>query len=191
LRILVKPLAFAILAAPAAWLAIAYASGALAASPWRFLIQESGLWSVRVLALSLALGPLAAWTGWRWPRRIRRMAGLFGAFYAALHVWAWTRQYGYDWPFLGLEIITRLFLAIGAVGIVCLAPMIATSYDAAHRFLGAARWRQVHLLIYPTLALALLHFYLSRRYGGIELALEGAIVTAALAMRFLPAPRRA
>ena len=189
--LIIKPLVFSALAAPGGWLAIAYASGALAASPWRFLIQESGLWSVRVLALSLALGPLAAATGWQWPRRIRRMAGLFGAFYAALHVWAWARQYGYDWPFLANEAIARLFLAVGAIGVVGLVPMVATSFDAAHRRLGPATWRRVHLLIYPTLALALLHFYLSRRYAAAEIAIEATIAVAALAMRFLPAPRRA
>ena len=69
MRILLKPLAFAVFAAPAAWLAIVYAGGALAASPWRFLIQETGLWSLRLLVFSLALGPLAAATGWQWPRR--------------------------------------------------------------------------------------------------------------------------
>lgn len=146
---------------------------------------------MRLLALSLALGPLAAATGWQWPRRIRRIAGLFGAVYAALHVWAWARQYGYDWPFLAHEAIARLFLAIGAVSVVGLVPMAATSFDAAHRRLGPANWSRVHLLIYPTLALALLHFYLSRRYGGVELAIEGAIVAAALGMRFAHAPRRA
>jgi sulfoxide reductase heme-binding subunit YedZ len=163
----------------------------LAASPWRFLIQETGLWSLRALVVSLALGPLAASTGWRWPRRIRRMAGLFGAFYAALHVWAWARQYGYDWPFLANEMVARLFLAVGAISVLALAPMVATSFDAAHRRLGPVIWSRVHLLIYPTLTLALLHFYLSRHYGGVELAIEAAVVAAALALRFMPAPRRA
>ena len=119
------------------------------------------------------------------------MAGLFGAFYAALHVWAWARQYGYDWPFLANEMITRLFLAVGAISVLGLAPMVATSFDAAHRRLGPVIWSRVHLLIYPTLALALLHFYLSRRYAAAEIAIEATIAAAALAMRFLPAPRPA
>lgn len=149
------------------------------------------MWSLRLLVVSLALGPLAAATGWHWPRRIRRMAGLFGAFYAALHAWAWARQFGYDWPFLANELIARLFLAVGAVSVIGLAPMAATSFDAAHRRLGPVNWRRMHLLIYPTLALALLHFYLSRRYGGVELVIEAAVFAAALAMRFMPAARRA
>ena len=36
----------------------------------------------------------------------RRMIGLFGAFYAAVHLFAWARQYGFDWPFLGEEIVS-------------------------------------------------------------------------------------
>jgi sulfoxide reductase heme-binding subunit YedZ len=151
--------------------------------PVRTIIQETGLWSVRFLVLSLAIGPLVAETGWMWPSRLRRMIGLFGAAYAYIHLLAWMRQYAFDWGFLASEIALRAWLAIGFASVVLLAPLTATSLDAARRLLGSARWRRVHLLIYPALIAAWVHFLLSCRYAGVELAIEGLVIAAALASR--------
>lgn len=184
-----KPLVFGLFALPGAMLAYAYVDGALIASPFRTIIQETGLWSVRFLVLSLAIGPLIAWSGWTWPVRLRRMIGLFGAAYAYLHLLAWMRQYAFDWGFLASEIGSRAWLALGFASVVLLLPLTATSLDAAHRILGPARWRRVHLLVYPALIAAWVHFLLSRRYAGAELAIEGAVIVIAIVSRARAARR--
>jgi len=74
------------------------------ARPWQMLIGKSARWSIRCWTLMLCLAPAAALFRFDSLRDFRRMIGLFGAFYAAVHVFAWARQYGYDWSFLGMEI---------------------------------------------------------------------------------------
>src|SRR5690606_32244335 len=115
---------FAALSIPAAMLAYDYSAGALA-SPFRTIVQETGTWSVRLLVLGLLIGPLRDMTGWQWPQALRRMIGLYAAFYAAVHVWAWMRQYGYDWPYLASEIV-HPWLLVGTGATLALVPMVAT-----------------------------------------------------------------
>src|SRR5690349_25005265 len=79
--------------------------GALAADPYPPVIQATGLWSLRLLLLGLVLSPLARAAGWRWPIDLRRMIGLFAAFYALVHLLVWTKDYAFDWRFLASEVL--------------------------------------------------------------------------------------
>jgi sulfoxide reductase heme-binding subunit YedZ len=188
---LVRPLriaVFAALAIPAAMLAHDYWTHALA-SPFRTIVQETGTWSVRMLVLGLLIGPLRDMTGWQWPQALRRMIGLYAAFYAAVHVWAWTRQYGYDWSFLAGEIV-RPWLLVGTGAVLALVPMAATSPGFMHRLLGAA-WARVHKLAYVAASLAVLHYAMARGLTRPEMAVDAVLVTLALLWRVRPRRARA
>jgi sulfoxide reductase heme-binding subunit YedZ len=164
--------------------------GALAADPYPPAIQETGLWSLRLLLLGLALSPLARAAGWSWPLDLRRMVGLFAAFYALVHLAVWAKDYGFDWSFLASEVAARSYLAVGLAGALLLAPLAATSTDGSVRRLGARAWRRLHWLIYPAAALAYLHFAMAARFTRAETLIEGILLAALLGMRLARAGRR-
>jgi sulfoxide reductase heme-binding subunit YedZ len=187
---IVKPVLFVLLAWPAADLALDYANDELF-SPWRALLQDSGLWAMRLIVLGLAVTPLRTLTSWPWVQGLRRMIGLYAAFYTALHVFAWCRQYGYDWAFLADEIVQRFYLAIGLAATVLMVPLAATSTESAMRALGGRRWRRLHQLVFPTALLAWWHYVLSRGVAPREVYVDAALLAALVAIRIFIARRRA
>jgi methionine sulfoxide reductase heme-binding subunit len=190
LRRLLKVAVFAAASLPLAVLARAVFWGALAADPYPPVIQATGLWSLRLLLLGLALSPLARGAGWSWPLGLRRMVGLFAAFYALVHLVVWAKDYGFDWAFLASEIAQRAYLAVGLAGALLLVPLAATSTDDSVRRLGARVWRRLHWLIYPAAGLAYLHFAMAGRFTRAETAIEGILLAALLAVRLARAGRR-
>jgi sulfoxide reductase heme-binding subunit YedZ len=177
-----KTVLFCVALVPVLSFANDYAAAALA-RPWATLIDITGDWSIRFLIAGLCLSPLARLTAQPGFTGFRRMVGLFGAFYAALHVFAWTRQYGFDWPFLAGELVLRRYLTIGAIAVLCLVPLAATSPGAMHRALGPTRWRRLHTLMYPAVAAGFVHYAMARGLGRIEVAADGLILGLALAAR--------
>jgi sulfoxide reductase heme-binding subunit YedZ len=164
--------------------------GALAANPYPPVIQATGLWSLRLLLLGLALSPLARAAGWSWPLDLRRMVGLFAAFYALVHLLVWTKDYGFDWSFLVGEVAARTYLAVGLAATLLLAPLAATSTDGSVRRLGARGWRRLHWLIYPAAGLAYLHFAMAGRFTRAETVIDGVLLAVLLTLRLARAGRR-
>jgi sulfoxide reductase heme-binding subunit YedZ len=189
-RRLLKVAVFAAASLPLAVLARAVFWGALAADPYPPAIQDTGLWSLRLLLAGLALSPLARRAGWSWPLGLRRMVGLIAAFYALVHVLVWTKDYGFDWAFLGSEIAARAYLAVGLAGALLLVPLAVTSTDGAARRLGGRFWRRLHWLIYPAVSLAYVHFAMSARFTRAETLIEGVLLAALLGARLARAGRR-
>jgi sulfoxide reductase heme-binding subunit YedZ len=186
-RELLRPLriaVFAALAIPGAMLAHDYFAGELA-SPFRTIVQETGTWSMRLLVLGLLIGPLRDATGWQWPQALRRMIGLYAAFYAAVHLWAWTRQYGYDWSYLFDE-IAHLWLLVGLVALLAMVPLAATSATIMHKLLGPQQWGRIHKLVYAAAALAVIHYAMARGLTRMEMVVDAVLVTAALLWRVMP-----
>lgn len=190
LRYCLKVAVFAAASLPLAVLARAVFWGALAADPYPPVIQNTGLWSLRLLLLGLALSPLARGAGWSWPLDVRRMIGLFAAFYALVHLLVWAKDYAFDWPFLASEVLARAYLAVGLAGTLLLVPLAATSTDGSVRRLGARVWRRLHWLIYPAAGLAYLHFAMAGRFTRAETLIDGVLLAALLAVRLARAGRR-
>jgi sulfoxide reductase heme-binding subunit YedZ len=183
-----RVVAFLAFATPGLLLAHDYVTGALA-SPFRTIVQETGLWSIRLLVLGLMIAPLRDITGWTWPLALRRMIGLYAAFYAAVHIVAWTRQYGFDWSFL-LQEVTRLWLLVGAVAAAALLPLAATSMNAMHRWLGPELWGRIHQLVYTAAVMAAVHYAMARGLTQIEVAIDALLVLAALVWRQVAQKRK-
>jgi sulfoxide reductase heme-binding subunit YedZ len=57
-RFLLKPLAFLVSLGPAAWLGWAAYTGMLSANPLRDLTNETGVWTLRFLCITLSITPL-------------------------------------------------------------------------------------------------------------------------------------
>jgi len=164
-----------------------YWQGTLVA-PWRVMTQDSGLWAMRFLTLGLLVTPLKILTAWQWPQALRRTLGHLAAGYSALHVFAWMRQYSFDWWFLLEESLLRLYLTIGVIAAVLIIPLAATSFDSAIRWLGGRRWRRIHLLVYPAAILAWVHYLLSRGVTPNEARWHAAVLLLAFAIRLARHP---
>lgn len=184
MRRVIKVIVVILGCAPGALLAYAYVTGKLP-SPWRTIVQESGLWAMRFLTLGLLVTPLRIVSGWGWPQPLRRTIGHLAAGYTALHAFAWTRQFGYEWDYLLDEAWVRLYLNFGVIATLTMIPLSATSFDAAMRRLGGRAWRRLHWLVYPTVGLAWLHYWLSRGVTPAEARWQGALLIVAMLIRVM------
>lgn len=158
-----KPLVFMLMLLPLAWLVFGAATERLGANPAEALIRGLGDWTLRALILTLAVTPLRRLSGLVALARLRRMLGLFTFFYASLHLLA------YGWLDMALvpgdiarDIVKRPFILVGMLAFVLMLPLAATSFDAAVRRLGGARWRLLHRAVYAIALLGLLHFFWMR-----------------------------
>jgi sulfoxide reductase heme-binding subunit YedZ len=158
-----KPTLFAVALLPFAWLLYGALADRLGANPAEALIRSTGDWTLRGLCLTLAVTPLRQWSGLAALARFRRMLGLFTFFYAVWHflAYAWLDM-GFDAADIARDIAKRPFILVGALMLLLLLPLAATSFNAAIRALGAARWRALHRSVYAIALLALLHFFWMR-----------------------------
>ncbi len=158
-----KPVLFCICLWPTLWLLRGIGLDDLGANPAEFLIRATGDWTLRALCLLLAVTPLRVVLGMPELARLRRMLGLFTAFYACLHLvcYAWFDM-GWDLPDITADIAKRPFILVGFTGWLLLSVLSATSFNAAIRWMGAKRWQLVHRSVYAVAALAILHFFWMR-----------------------------
>ena len=111
------------------------------------------------LIAALACTPLKTLFDWTWPIRLRRMLGLFGFFYATLHVSTYTGlDQFFDWQAIFDDVTKRKFIFIGFAAFVLLIPLAVTSTSAAVKRMGYARWKQLHRLAYVAPMLGVIHF---------------------------------
>lgn len=189
-----KPWALLALAGPALWLWGMALADRLGANPAEALIRGLGLWALRLLWLTLLVTPLRQLTGWQALAGWRRGLGLWAFGYALLHLvaYVWLDQGGEVAAVLR-DVAQRPFILVGALALLLLVPLAATSFDAAIRRLGARRWRALHRLVYAVVLLALLHWWWMRsgkRLWG-EVMVYGAVLALMLGWRLRGAVSRA
>lgn len=133
--------------------------GGLGANPAETLLKGSGLWTLRLLCLTLAITPLRVWAGLSALARWRRTLGLATFGYATLHflAYAWLDM-GFDPAAIARDLSKRPFALVGFAAFVGLMPLAATSWNGAIRWLGARRWQALHRIVYAIAGLGLLHF---------------------------------
>lgn len=168
---LLKAVVLAALFVPGLVMAHDYARGLLGARPITAVIQLSGLWTFRLLLLSLAITPLRQVL--RLPRLIalRRMIGVATFCYAALHLTMDAADKMFDLEVVLSEIVQRVYLAIGATALLLLLALAATSTDAMVERLGGKRWQALQRSVYVIALLAMLHFFLQSKIDQSEPAM--------------------
>ena len=176
LRFVLKPVVFALSLGPAAWLVWAALTNHLSANPLADLTNETGVWTLRFLALTLALTPLRRLTQWNAFARFRRMVGLFAFFYGTLHFATYViadRFAGLDFPqgivalttarnllrSVGEDIYRRPFITVGFVAWITMVPLAVTSTAVMIRRLGGRRWNLLHRLVYATAVAGVTHYW--------------------------------
>ena len=152
-----KPAVFAICLVPAAllfWNVYKVIRGDegltdLGADPIRALEIRTGLWTIRFLAITLAVTPVRELFGIGALAKYRRMFGLFTFFYACIHVGTWI---GVDWFFdvkaMVEEVVKHKYILVGMATFLMLVPLAVTSTNDWVRRLGGRRWARLHRLIY-------------------------------------------
>ncbi|WP_223788469.1 sulfite oxidase heme-binding subunit YedZ [Marinicella meishanensis] len=130
----------------------------LTADPIEELLHRTGIWTLRILLVTLAMTPLKILTGSALFIRIRRMLGLFTFFYASLHmvIYVWL-DLGLDWGHFLEDVIERPYITVGMLAWLLMLPMAITSNKRMIRKLGKA-WKRLHQTIYLVIGLGCLHF---------------------------------
>jgi methionine sulfoxide reductase heme-binding subunit len=132
----------------------------LGANPIEFITHSTGIWTLSILMIALAITPLRRLTGWNALSRFRRMIGLYAFFYACLHLttYLWLDQF-FDWQAIIRDVYKRPFITAGFAGYVLLLILACTSTAATIRRLGGRRWQLLHRLVYLAGILGVVHFW--------------------------------
>jgi sulfoxide reductase heme-binding subunit YedZ len=129
------------------------------ADPVDELELQTGRWTLRLLAATLAIAPLRRFTGQNWLIRYRRPLGLFAFFYACLHVLALLFvQHRFVWSDIWLDVIDHKYMIVGALAFLSLVPLAITSTKGWIRRMGGRRWARLHQLVYVAAILGTVHY---------------------------------
>jgi sulfoxide reductase heme-binding subunit YedZ len=120
---------------------------------------RTGLWTLRLLAVTLAVTPARQLLGLSALARYRRTFGLFVFFYALIHVATWTwADTNFDLPFMWKEIVKHKYILVGMTTFLLLIPLAVTSTKGSIKRLGGARWNRLHRLIYVAAITGTVHY---------------------------------
>jgi sulfoxide reductase heme-binding subunit YedZ len=154
-----RAVAWVALVTPLVWLGLRFRRDHLGANPIEAIILWSGVSTLVLLMLTLAVTPVRRLTGWNEVVRVRRFLGLTAFGYLCLHFLSYV---GLDQFFaIGYildDIAKRPFITAGFLAFLLLIPLALTSTKGWIRRLGR-RWQRLHQLVYVAAALGVLHYY--------------------------------
>jgi len=158
----IKAITFPMLFIPGLVTALEWMLGDLGSRPVTEAIHQTGLWTVRLLLISLAITPFARVLSWPQLLLVRRMVGVAAALYGTLHLALYILDENFRLLTVASEIAFRFYLTIGFVALLGLAALGATSNEAAMKRMGTS-WKRLHRLAYPIAILALLHYFIQSK----------------------------
>jgi sulfoxide reductase heme-binding subunit YedZ len=150
-------------------------NGDLTADPLVEITNETGIWTLRFVVITLAITPIRRLTGWNPIIRFRRMMGLFAFFYSMLHFLTYLvgdRFASLDFPdgFIAWstavnlvasiweDVAKRPYITVGFIAFVSMIPLALTSTAGWIRRLGGRNWQRLHRLVYLTGIAGVLHY---------------------------------
>jgi sulfoxide reductase heme-binding subunit YedZ len=159
--ILLKTLTWLACLWPLARLVYGALTNTLGADQTAAITFATGLATLRLLTLSLAITPLRRLSPrLNWLIKSRRLLGLFAFFYATLHLLTYVALYaGFDLNYMAADIAKRRFITIGVAAWLLLLPLAATSTNWAIRKLGGKRWNRLHKLVYLAAVCGVIHYW--------------------------------
>ena len=215
-RLRLKPVVFLFSLAPALYVTWAALTGNLTADPLAGYRNETGVWTLRFLCVTLAVTPLRRLSGWNAAIKFRRMFGLFAFLYASLHFFSYVifdRFAGLDFPAgivswttvrnlaasIADDVYTRAYITVGFAAFVAMVPLALTSTAGMIRRLGGRRWQALHRLIYVSAIGGVVHYWWLVKADISRPLAYGVVVGVLLAFRLIwirtrstkPAPARA
>ncbi len=159
--------------------------GQLGVNSVNYAIHVTGILSLVFLFLSLVITPLRWVTGWSGWIAFRRALGLYGFFYAVVHVAiyvAFDRELSIASTIN--EIWLRRFLQVGTLAVFLMIPLAVTSTNFMIQQLGPKRWKLLHRLAYVVAALGVVHYYLLVKSDVRQPVAFAFVLTALLGTRF-------
>ena len=135
--------------------------GNLGANPQEFAIRTTGALALIFLLISLLVTPLRKMLGFPWMVKLRRMLGLYGFFYAVLHLLTYTWfDKGFRFGEILSDTLQRKFIFVGMFSFILLVPLAITSTDAMIKKIGGRKWNRLHKLSYAAAAGGVIHYWL-------------------------------
>ncbi len=145
-----------------AWV-IANAVVGRVADPVQYLLHITGLSALRLLLITVAIGPIALWLNKPTLNGYRKMLGLYTFGIALLHLLTYlTFDLQFQWSQTLQAILHRPYITFGFLSLLLLAVLSVSSFEFAKQRLGA-NWRRVHNLVYVIIFFGLLHFSWSQK----------------------------
>jgi methionine sulfoxide reductase heme-binding subunit len=131
----------------------------LGANPIDEITDQTGIWTLRFLLITLAVTPVRRLTGWNRLIQQRRMLGLFAFFYGSLHflTYLWLDQFFVVEDIIS-DVIERPFITVGFASFLLLIPLAATSTTAMIKRLGGRWWQRLHRLVYAIAIGGVVHY---------------------------------
>jgi len=169
--------------APAAYFVAGFLADDLTANPIEYLTRATGWWALFFLVVALTITPLRRLTGWNELIKLRRPLGLFGFFYATLHLLVWVvLDKFFDVTWMLEDIVERPFITIGMLTWLLLVPLALTSTKGMIRRLGR-RWQTLHRLAYVAPITGVIHFWWLVKADLLEPQMFAAALSLLLAFR--------
>ena len=187
-RRVLKPVVFLLGLGPFAWLVYNALWGDLGVNPIETITNQTGIWTLRLLAATIAITPIRWLTKWNPIINFRRMIGLFAFFYATIHFSIYfilDRSLMFDG--LWEDIVKRPYITVGFTAFVLMIPLAVTSTKGWIRRLGGKRWNLLHRLVYVSAALGVLHYWWTVKLDVTNPMIYAAIVAVLLGWRAVKA----
>jgi len=167
--ILLKILVWLACLAPFCWLVWGAVTNNLGPDPTADMAFTTGLTTLRLLAITLAITPLRRlWPRLNWLIKFRRLLGLFAFFYATLHMLTYVALYsGFNLSNMLADVARRRFITVGVAAYLLLLPLALTSTTWAIRKLGGKRWNRLHKLVYIAAVCGVIHYWWQVKTGVI------------------------
>lgn len=163
-----------------------FSSNNLGVDPVREILFFTGITSLVLLVLSLAVTPISFIFGFKQIIPLRRLLGLYTFFYTCLHflTFLWL-DYAFEWDFIVGGILEQRFVLVGFAAWLLLLPLALTSNRWSQKKLKK-RWKTLHKLVYVIVILALIHFFWLVRNVYVEPTIYAIIVGMLLLTRVKP-----
>jgi methionine sulfoxide reductase heme-binding subunit len=174
--------------------------GDLTADPLVEITNETGIWTLRFVVITLAITPVRRVSGWNVVIRFRRMLGLFAFFYAMLHFLTYVigdRFASLDFPdgfvawstlvnlmaSIWEDVAKRPYITVGFIAFVSMIPLALTSTAGWIRRLGGRNWQRLHRLIYLTGIAGVTHYWWRVKADTLHPIIYAGLVAALLGYR--------
>jgi sulfoxide reductase heme-binding subunit YedZ len=183
-RRVVKPVVFLACLVPITQLVYGAFWGDLGANPVETITNTTGIWTLRLLVITIAITPARWLTTWNVLVLFRRMIGLFAFFYATLHFSTYF-VLDHSLMFEGVweDVVKRPYITMGFTAFVLMIPLALTSTQGWIRRLGGRRWNLLHRLVYVSAILGVIHYWWKVKLDTTNPRYYAVIVAALLAVR--------
>jgi sulfoxide reductase heme-binding subunit YedZ len=156
----------------------------LGANPIDEITDQTGIWTLRLLLITLTVTPARRLTGWNRLIQLRRMLGLLAFFYGSVHflTYLWLDQF-FVIEDIVTDVMDRPFITVGFASFTLLIPLAVTSTTAMIKRLGGKWWQRLHRLVYAIAIGGVVHYLWLVKADIQQPLLYGGILAVLLAYR--------